>query len=135
MQLRNQRRRGAAVVEFALLLPLLAYLFVIGVDFARCFYHMVTVTNAARSGAMYGARDPVSATDKTGISAAALLDATNLHPAATVTSKTGVDALGYDCINVTVSYTFHTVTRFPGVPKTMVLARTVQMRVAAKEPT
>lgn len=134
MQLRKTKRPGAAVVELACLLPLLAFLFVIGVDFARIFYHLVTVTNAARSGAMYGAQDPTKAEDKVGISAAALADAKNLTPAPLVKPTTGLDALGYPCVNVTVTWTFRTVSSFPGVPNTVQLTRTVQMRIAPKQP-
>ena len=134
MQIRAKKRTGASVVELALLLPLMAFLFVIGVDFARVFYHLVTVTNAARSGAMYGAQDPVKALDTAGIRAAVLADATNLKPAPVVTPTQGMDALGNPCVNVKVDWTFQTVTIFPGVPHTVLLSRTVQMRVAPKQP-
>ena len=134
MQIRTPKRSGAAVVEFACVLPLVAFLFVIGVDFARLYYHLVTVTNAARSGAMYGAQDPVKAQDTAGIRTAALADATNLKPSAVVTPTTSTDALGHPCVNVKVTWTFHTVTSFPGVPGTVDLSRTVQMRIAPKQP-
>ena len=41
----------------ALLLPLLVFLYVIGVDFARVFYYSQVIENAARNGALY-ASDP-----------------------------------------------------------------------------
>src|SRR5688500_14469174 len=87
------RRRGAAVVELAVLLPLLVFLFVIAVDFARIFYYSVTLTNCARAGAMY-ASDPTTSGESAFAStqAAALADATNLSPPPTVTSVNGVDA-------------------------------------------
>lgn len=54
---RGRRERGAALVEFAIVLPL--FLLLIGgmVDFGRAFYTEVMLTNAAREGAraaMYG---------------------------------------------------------------------------------
>ena len=134
MQLRADKRPGATVVELAVLLPLLAFLFVIGVDFARLYYHLVTVTNAARSGAVYGSQDPVKALDTVGILGAALNDSKNLSPAPIVASTIDVDALGYPCVNVTVAWTFRTVSRFPGIADTVLLSRTVQMRIAAKQP-
>lgn len=127
-------RRGSAVVELAILLPLLALLFVIGIDFARVYYHQVTVTNAARSGAIFGSRDEVRAADVTGIANAALDDAKNLTPAPTVTSARTLDALGYSCLNVTVTWKFNLVSGFPGVPSTVDVTKTVQMRIAPTVP-
>jgi len=37
-------------------------------------------------------------------------------------------------VQVTVTYAFQTVTRFPGVPSSMNITRTVQMRVAPTAP-
>jgi Flp pilus assembly protein TadG len=128
------KRRGAAVVELAVLLPLLCFLFVAGVDFARVYYHQITVANAASSGALYGARDDFRAADTEGIKQAALADAKNLTPAPTVTSVTGLDALEHPCVNVTVTWTFSTVSRYPFIPSTIELSRTVQMRVAPTQP-
>jgi Flp pilus assembly protein TadG len=130
----RRRRRGIATVEFAVLLPLLAFLFVIGLDFARLFYHYTTVTNCARNGAIYASGDPTKSVDTTGIQAAALADASDLAPAPTVSSKTASDATGNPVVRVTVNWTFHTVTSFPGVPSTVNLSRTVEMRVAQLLP-
>jgi Flp pilus assembly protein TadG len=127
-------RRGVAAVELAVLLPLLAFLFVIGIDFGRCFYYSLTVANCARHGAVYASSGPTAPEDSAGIQAAALADASNLSPPPTVTSSSGTDAEGNPYVRVTVSWTFHAVTRFPGVPSTMVLTRTVQMRVAPGVP-
>ena len=48
---RRPRRRGVSAVEFALILPLLLTLVGGAVDFGRCFYTHIAVTNAARAGA------------------------------------------------------------------------------------
>lgn len=126
----GNERRGAAILELAVLLPLLAFLFVAGVDFARVFYHQLTLTNCARNGAEYGSRDVLYAADVAGIEKAALADATNLSPAPTVTSGIAVDEAGNPCVRVTVSWNFSTITNYPGVPGTVPLSRTVQMRIA-----
>ena len=128
-------RPAAAAVELAVLLPFLAFLFVIGVDFARVFYCAVTVTNAARNGASYGSQDATHAADTAGIQAAALADATNLSPAPDVSSTTATDADGNPCVRVTVTYTFQSITHVPGGPGAVNLSRTVQMRTAATVPT
>ena len=57
-------RRAVAAVERALLLPILVFVLVIGVDFAQVFYHCVTLTNRARTGGLYGSTDPAHAADR-----------------------------------------------------------------------
>jgi Flp pilus assembly protein TadG len=47
--------RGQALVEFALVLPILVLLLVMAVDFGRVFYGWVALNNAARVGANYAA--------------------------------------------------------------------------------
>jgi Flp pilus assembly protein TadG len=129
------RRRGAATVELALLAPFLAFLFVIATDYARIFYYSVTVANCARNGALYGA-DPFAATESpyASIEEAAQADASNLNPLPSVTSSSGTDSSGQRYVEVTVHYTFHTLTKYPGVPDTVALTRTVRMRVAPTVP-
>jgi Flp pilus assembly protein TadG len=128
-------RRGAAVVELAILLPLLIFLFVISVDFARVYYYSVTLTNCARAGAMY-ASDPTTAAESpfANVQAAALADATNLTPAPGVTSTNGVDSTGHSYVEVTAAYTFQTITGFPGIPNQINLTRSVRMNISAGTP-
>src|SRR5688572_31514655 len=111
------RRCGTAVVELALLLPLLVFLFLVATDFARVFYFSLSLTNCARAGALY-ASDPSTADESpfANVQAAALADATNLSPTPTITSTTGIDGLGRKFVSVTANYTFQTVTGFPGIP-------------------
>lgn len=122
-------RRGAALVELALLSPFLLFLFVIVVDFGRIFYYSQTVQNAARAGALYMSDDVSKASSPyANVTAAAIADATNLSPAPTVTSSTGNDANGDPYVRVTVVWTFNMIMHIPRVPPTFVLTRTVQMR-------
>lgn len=58
---RHQRsQRGAAVVEFALVLPLLLVLLIGGIDMSLALYDKAVITNASREGARVGivARNP-----------------------------------------------------------------------------
>jgi Flp pilus assembly protein TadG len=151
---RKQRaRRGAAVVEFAILAPFLAFLFVIAIDWARIFYYSITVRNCARNGAMYLSLQQSAKTtskpytdsgyvnlyanSKTPVTDAALADATNLTPTPTVTSTTGSDTYG-NYVEVTVSYTFHSVTHFSVanfvVPASTNVTSTVRMYVPPESP-
>lgn len=49
-----KRERGQALVELAMLLPILLIILLGIIDFGRVFYAYVTITNAAREGARYG---------------------------------------------------------------------------------
>ncbi len=106
------------------------FLVVTAVDFARVFYYTQVVENCARNGAIYGSNLTTAQSPYASLPDAALADAPDLSPAPTVTSTTATDANGNPCIQVTVSWQFQTVTKYPGVPDTMTLTRTVQMRVA-----
>jgi Flp pilus assembly protein TadG len=142
-------RRAAAAVELAILLPLLAFIFVISVDFARIFYFSLTVENCARNGAHYGSgvvninqADSKEEWEKNGgliasITDAALADAGSLYPplsASNVTVTSGTDGDGNPMVRVTVNYSFQTITNFPLVPQQTNLSRTAQMRVAPQAP-
>lgn len=130
----KNRRSGAAVVELAILLPFLGFLFVVAVDYSRLFYYSLTMTNCARNGALY-ASDPTTAalSPYRSVSAAALADAGNLSPAPTVTSTSSSDSTG-NYVDVTVTYVFHTITNYPGIPSQVTLTRTVRMRAVPQTP-
>lgn len=130
----NRPRRGAATVEMAILSPLLVFLFVIGVDYARVFFHSQKVASGARTGALYGCRDATKAADTTGIRNAVLADMSELSPAPNVNSAITTDENGNPAIRVTVDWTFRTLTSYPLIPNQIVVTRTVQMRIAPLVP-
>jgi hypothetical protein len=117
------------------LLPFLAFLFVVAVDWGRIFYYSITCENCARNGAMWLA-DPIIQQNSPykNVTDAATADAGDLSPTPTVTSTTGTDAYGQSYVEVTVTYTFTTVTTFPGVPNTTPVTRTVRMYPAPQVP-
>jgi len=123
------------VVELAVLLPLLVFLFLLTIDFARVFYFSLTLTNCARAGALY-ACDTASQLESpfASVQAAALADATNISPQPTITQAAGVDAAGRAYVEVTAAYSFATVTQFPLIPSNLQLSRTVRMSVEATSP-
>ncbi len=55
-------RRGQSFVEFALLLPLLLILVLGTVDLGRAYFASVSLENAVKEGAFFGAREPDCAT-------------------------------------------------------------------------
>jgi Flp pilus assembly protein TadG len=127
-------RNAVATVELALLLPLLCFLFVIGVDYARVFYFDLTVANCARNGALYGGKDPTSALDTAGIKAAAQQDAGNLDLTQMTVSSSTDSSTAPTVVTVTVTYPFTSITNYPGVPTSVTLSRTMKMNVAPMTP-
>ena len=146
-------REGAQAVELAILLPFLAFMFVIVIDWARIFYYSITVTNCARNGAMYMARQQSAKTttppytdsglvnlylsSASPVTDAALADAPDLTPTPTVTSTSGSDSYG-PYVEVTVSCPFQTVTNFSVgnflVPSSTNVTRTIRMYVPPESP-
>ena len=55
---RKSASRGQSLVEFALLLPLLALLLVMALDFGRVFFGWVALTNMTRVGANFAGQHP-----------------------------------------------------------------------------
>jgi Flp pilus assembly protein TadG len=120
------------MVEFALLLPVLMFVLILGIDFARVFYYDQTIVNCARNGAIYES-DPSSALRATyaDYKKAALADAGDLSPALTEADITSASS-GSD-VSVTVNYQFPTITTYLGF-STVNLSKTVTMRVAQAVP-
>jgi len=127
-------RSGAVAVELAVLLPLLMFMAVIGVDYARVFSRTLILETASRNACLYACQDSDKAIDTTGIQAVAQKDLTDVSPTPTVTSSTYTGTDGFMHVKVTVSMTFKTVTAYPGVPSSTNLSRTTDMRVCPKTP-
>ena len=54
----QHKSRGQSLVEFAILMPILILLILGTMDFGRLFFTKIALTNAAREGANYLARNP-----------------------------------------------------------------------------
>ena len=143
--------RGAALIELAVTLPLLMLLVVGTIDFGRVFKTANVVTNAARAGALYGARTLTNSVDNAGMIARAnaVLTANNLATGATPTVSRvcrcydnnanavgGAVACTASCtgshmvidVTVTASRTFTMLGSFPGIPSSVTLTRSHTMR-------
>jgi Flp pilus assembly protein TadG len=128
-------RRGAATVELAVLAPFLCLAFVLTVDYGRIFYFSLTVNNCARNGAVYGSQDAAHAQDADNISRVAKLDGGNLDASSLTVSSTTDSTTAPTWVEVTVTYPFNTFTKYPGVPSTTSLSRTVRTEVVPAAPT
>jgi len=129
-------RRGAAVVELALLLPFLCLVFVLAIDYARIFYFSLTVENCARNGAVYASQDAAHALDQDNISRVSKLDfPSQLQDSSLNVSSTTDSTTAPTWVEVTVTYNFTTLTKYPGLPNTTTLTRTVRTAVVPATPT
>lgn len=104
--------RGAAAVEFAILLPLLLLLVLGTIEFGRVYNAQITLTNAAREGVrvMAIANDPTSA--KTTAKNAAASVSTTI-PTADITLSTNACSTGA-LVTLTIKYNLSTITGIAG---------------------
>jgi Flp pilus assembly protein TadG len=98
----SSKKRGQALVEWALVLPLLLLMILVTIDMGRAVYYYSVIYNAAREGARYGVIDY---TDTPGIVAAAENLAVGLDTSALDVS-TFVNGPPPTNIRVTVTYQF-----------------------------
>ena len=127
-------RSGTVAVELAVLLPLVMFCAVIGVDYARIFSRTMILETASRNAAMWACQDIDHAKDAAGIQRVAEMDMTDVSPTPTVTSQVYNGPDGWQYVKVTVKTPFQTVTNFPGVPATSNLERTTDMRILPLTP-
>jgi hypothetical protein len=60
---RRAERRGQALVETALILPVLILLLLLGIDLGRVFFASIDLRNAAHEATMFGGTDPETLCD------------------------------------------------------------------------
>ena len=127
---RGHRRKAAAALELALLMPMLSYVCVVTIDYSRLFFFWTTIAPCALNGAYYLSDSNMAASSGySSYQQAALADASNLSPAPTVSTTSGTDSSGNAYVTVTVSYAFQTLFNYPGIPSSVTLSRKVQMAV------
>jgi Flp pilus assembly protein TadG len=139
----RRTRFGAAAAELAVILPILFFLFAIAVDYGRIFYFTQTLRAAARNGAYFASNypglysfqnaDQVTRADLTNLSPAPdVAICYSLNAAGPFTSTTPTTT-GY--VEVRVTWTFNSITKFPLVPQNKVLQGSSRMKVAPVTPT
>jgi Flp pilus assembly protein TadG len=148
-----QSDSGQGLVETALTASLLVLLLLAAVDFGRAFYMVVELKGAAHAGAVYGSQYP---TDNTGMQNVAKANASDLTSTTSANfqatadwgcecsdgtnataesggscatpSCTGLNEIYYVTVTTTASYS--PLVPWPGIPSTMNMSETVQMRSA-----
>ena len=151
---RKRGERGAALVELAVALPLLAVILVGTIDFGRAFRLAMVITNAARAGAQYGAQSVYNSGDTAGMQSAAVAvltangvtagAAANASRQCYCVSSGGAFGGAFTCtptspctaaqhlvvtVTVTAQGTFSLTTPFPGLPSGFTLSRGATVRV------
>ncbi|MDF1502326.1 TadE/TadG family type IV pilus assembly protein [Roseisolibacter sp. H3M3-2] len=151
---RRRRRRlhddtGAAVVEFALLVPVLLLFAMAAIDFGRVVATGIAVSGAVRAGAQYGAQSAAASVDQVGMIAAAKSDfgeggfgALTVDSARTMCRCTSAGAMGAcasvgaTCgvtpqafVAVGAQRTVALILRYPGFPASYAVRRSAVLRV------
>jgi len=146
--LRN--RRGAAMIELAVISTLLMIVVVGMIDFGRIGYHAMALTNAARAGAFHGSQ-PGKNTDFAGMQSAASNSAAQDIGSITTTATRSCECqigaatptVMISCpppgnpvcngtvrmrVRVSASKAFTLLARFPGLPSSVTLTRVAILR-------
>ncbi|WP_285319120.1 TadE/TadG family type IV pilus assembly protein [Pseudarthrobacter sp. lyk4-40-TYG-27] len=110
--MKNDSERGAAAVEFAILLPLLLMLVLGTIEFGRAYNAQITLTNAARDGVRVMAinNNPTAARTATQTAAASV---SSTIPASAITVSPSTCSTGTQ-VTVTIKYTLSTITGIAG---------------------
>jgi len=135
----RKRCRGAAAVELATLLPLLLFLSMASVDFARVAYALVTLQNCARNGALYEFYKAAGFSLPSGwtsLSTAVSADAGNLTLNTPTAATPSPPLATNNYVTVTVSTDFSPIGYpalhgLPSIPGTITLTQSVSMPMPA----
>ncbi|MEO8594342.1 MAG: TadE/TadG family type IV pilus assembly protein [Candidatus Solibacter sp.] len=138
----RRRRGGSALVEFALVTPLLLLMLAGVLDYSRALTKAMAVANAARVGAQYGSASSTQSNDTAGIRAVALNSAPNFT-GLTVTSRQVCQCAGGSTVScggscgaskmqvyvqVDVQATSQAIFKYSGLPFTGSVASRATMR-------
>lgn len=132
----QQNPRGTAALEFVIVLPVLILIVVAATDLSRALYYENVLTNAARTGAAWGAThqatDYIRGDWESNVEARTLEEAAHLPEfdrdrlAVSVTETTELD--GSKRVHVEAAYPFEMLIDWPGWPRELALRRSVSMR-------
>jgi Flp pilus assembly protein TadG len=145
----KRSQAGVALVEFALVAPLLMTMMLGLVEIGRYAYYSILVADAARAGVEYAAQNNTTAVDTSGISAAVQADTTNNIANVIANSNATCqcwNGSGYtsnclpgpscssgrpvEIVTVTTSGTAKTLFNYPYLPSSLNVSATATMRVA-----
>lgn len=130
-----RQRRGAALVEAAIVVPILIILIGIAVDYSRIFFNTVTISGGARNGTLHEF-DPltVNQSNYSSTTAASLADTTNLSESVSVIQSTTTNANGTQDVTVKVKTNFSTLSNWLILPSMKKIERYGVIRKAQLTP-
>jgi Flp pilus assembly protein TadG len=137
---RQSSRKGAALVELALMLTVLVLLTLVALDFARFAYYYVATSNAAGAAARFAAFHPATPTTMNALNAAVYQTAiddlqgvvgydVNNVTVPNVVIATDPAPFHFQRVRVRVDYAFSTLFTWPGIPSQFTMSRSVEMRI------
>jgi Flp pilus assembly protein TadG len=129
--------RGAVLIEFALILPILVTVALAAIDFGRFAHSHIAVTNSARVGAGYACMHRYTAGTQA-LWQTKIRDAVKKELQGIVnysdaqltmtTPQVTTDSDGQQRVRIEVKYPFHTLVNWPLLPSSYLLTRAVEMR-------
>ncbi|MEP6601891.1 MAG: TadE/TadG family type IV pilus assembly protein [Nitrospirota bacterium] len=133
---------GGAALELAVIFPILLLLLIGVIDYGRAFFTAIVVTNAARAGAEYGARDPAYSSDTAAMRIFAEADGqeTGVQASARRYCECGAGVANASCnacpggaapdvyAEVTARKTVTMFLRYPGLPSSINISRKMSFR-------
>lgn len=137
----RHHRRGAAMIELAIILPLLLTIVFGCIDFGRFAYTYIAVSNATREAAYLASTTPIQSDSdyvqaiwqravrqavSDEMSDVPGVDLEQLEVTAPILENEDTYSQN---VAVTVSYPFHTIVPFPRIDSAITLQRTVVMRM------
>jgi hypothetical protein len=149
---KRSSQAGLALVEFAVVVPVLLFLVIGIIETGRFMYLSIMVGNAARAGVQYGAQGAATMNDSPGMTRAALNDGQSLSgltissagavcacwngsaesspppSCSSTTCPTGYHRVTY--VQVTASGSFSPLLRYPLLPSSYAITRQAIMRVS-----
>jgi Flp pilus assembly protein TadG len=152
----KRSQAGVAMIEFAIMVPLLSMLLIGLIEIGRFAYFSIVVGNAAHAGAQYGSYNSTTAADTSGMETAATNDGQNnirnITANADYVCSCWIDATGTETpsppthaacsqnprctsgspityVQVTTSGSYSPMMRYPGLPGTFAVSATATMRV------